>query len=250
VKQRIDFRVLLTSLVLGILLATASPYILSGASRSIPPNPIINSIPQLSRAYKSSFSILEPSGKSIGAATIVRWKPGQKILAISAYHLFMGRLNDIHTVGLSTLSRSRYTIDWYIKMRVAAVRSQSDLVLLESLEVTRVSGPFVLIGPYLPVGSRVHAIGAPRGYQRNVTAGIISNIIKTDTTYQYKSDVAVYKGSSGGGLFDSEQRLVGVASAFGYIMIVPGVYPPVPGEAFFIHTVEINKLIRESNEQL
>jgi hypothetical protein len=70
-------------------------------------------------------------------------------------------------------------------------------------------------GTPLEVGQRVFAIGAPRGLERSLSVGIIS-ALRGDTERGgaplIQTDAAVSPGSSGGGLFDEEGRLVGLVT--------------------------------------
>lgn len=63
----------------------------------------------------------------------------------------------------------------------------------------------------LEVGQAVYAIGAPRGLERTISRGIISSLRDMkDNAKLIQTDTSVTHGSSGGGLFDSEARLIGI----------------------------------------
>ena len=64
----------------------------------------------------------------------------------------------------------------------------------------------------LEVGQQVFAVGSPRGLEHTLTRGIISALreTKTQTSRVIQTDAAVSPGSSGGGLFDQEARLIGI----------------------------------------
>jgi S1-C subfamily serine protease len=69
----------------------------------------------------------------------------------------------------------------------------------------------------LEVGQSVYAIGAPRGLERTISRGIVSGLRDAkDNSNLIQTDAAVSPGSSGGGLFDSEARLIGVIT-FGLV---------------------------------
>jgi hypothetical protein len=75
----------------------------------------------------------------------------------------------------------------------------------------------VVIAPTasLKVGQRVYAIGNPRGLELTLTDGILSALRK-DKAGQLdaiQTSTPLSPGSSGGGLFDSEGRLIGITSA-------------------------------------
>lgn len=64
------------------------------------------------------------------------------------------------------------------------------------------------------VGQRVYAIGAPLGYELTLADGLVSSL-KRDGDEAIRSiqiSVPISPGSSGGGLFDQEGRLVGITT--------------------------------------
>lgn len=69
----------------------------------------------------------------------------------------------------------------------------------------------------LEVGQRAYVIAAPRGLERTISRGIVSGLrdIK-ESARLVQTDAAVSPGSSGGGLFDSEARLIGIIT-FGLV---------------------------------
>lgn len=84
------------------------------------------------------------------------------------------------------------------------------------LNVKDFTAPPVLIGSIraLRVGQRVYAIGNPRGLELSMSEGIVSSLrgLTDDTPPLVQTTAAMSKGSSGGGLFDSEGRLIGITS--------------------------------------
>jgi len=69
----------------------------------------------------------------------------------------------------------------------------------------------------LEVGQPVFAIGSPRGLEHTISRGIVSALreMKEEAGNLVQTDAAISPGSSGGGLFDSEGRLVGIIT-FGF----------------------------------
>lgn len=65
------------------------------------------------------------------------------------------------------------------------------------------------------VGQRVYAIGTPEGFELTLSEGIISGLREAPTGRYLQTTAALSEGSSGGGLFDSEGRLIGI-TAFVY----------------------------------
>ena len=64
----------------------------------------------------------------------------------------------------------------------------------------------------LSVGDPVYAIGTPRGLDLTLSEGIVSSFRGQDTERLIQITAPISPGSSGGGLFDAEARLVGLPS--------------------------------------
>ncbi len=62
----------------------------------------------------------------------------------------------------------------------------------------------------LTVGESVYGLGAPKGLDLSLSAGLVSQLRTTDGNRYIQTDAAISPGSSGGGLFDSESNLVGL----------------------------------------
>jgi S1-C subfamily serine protease len=66
----------------------------------------------------------------------------------------------------------------------------------------------------LNVGERVYAIGAPEGLELTISGGLISSVREFSGERIIQTSAAISPGSSGGGLFDSQGRLIGITTAF------------------------------------
>lgn len=66
----------------------------------------------------------------------------------------------------------------------------------------------------IEVGERVYAIGAPSGLEQSLSEGIVSGIRTLGAGRIIQTTAAISPGSSGGGLFDAQGRLVGITSLF------------------------------------
>jgi tetratricopeptide (TPR) repeat protein len=97
---------------------------------------------------------------------------------------------------------------------VLALDPDQDLALLKvngtglpCLEVAPAAAP--------PVGSRVYAIGNPKGLTNSLSEGLVSGIRKeSGEVLAIQTTAAVSPGSSGGPLVDDQGRVVGVVTAF------------------------------------
>jgi serine protease Do len=82
------------------------------------------------------------------------------------------------------------------------------------LDVSGLDAPAVTIAGVgdLKTGERVYAIGAPYGYELTISEGIVSSLRPVTNGKIIQTTAAVSPGSSGGGLFDSQARLVGIVT--------------------------------------
>jgi Flp pilus assembly protein TadD len=65
----------------------------------------------------------------------------------------------------------------------------------------------------LKVGEAVYAVGAPQGLELSLSDGIVSQL-RGDKTPLIQTTAAISPGSSGGGLFDAQARLVGFTTLY------------------------------------
>jgi Flp pilus assembly protein TadD len=66
----------------------------------------------------------------------------------------------------------------------------------------------------LTVGERVYAIGAPEGLELTLSDGLVSGLRELGNARIIQTTAAISHGSSGGGLFDTEGRLIGITAFF------------------------------------
>jgi len=84
------------------------------------------------------------------------------------------------------------------------------------LNVRNLPAPPIEIGSYraLRVGQPVYAVGSPRGTELSMSEGIVSSLREADADApRIETTAAVSRGTSGGGLFDADGRLVGITTA-------------------------------------
>ncbi|MGH8617428.1 MAG: S1C family serine protease [Burkholderiales bacterium] len=84
------------------------------------------------------------------------------------------------------------------------------------LSVRNFTAPALVVAPAgtLKVGQRVYAIGSPQGLELTLSDGLISSLRGDETggARLIQTSAAISPGSSGGGLFDTEGRLIGITS--------------------------------------
>ena len=85
-----------------------------------------------------------------------------------------------------------------------------------SLSVAGMKTPTVTMGntKKLKVGSRVYAIGTPKGLELTLSEGIISGLRSVEGGQYLQITAPISPGSSGGGLFDEEGRLIGLTTFY------------------------------------
>jgi len=98
---------------------------------------------------------------------------------------------------------------------VASVRYANTARDLCQLQVAGLRAHAVKIASATPrIGQRVYAIGNPEGLERTLSEGLISSIRdQGNGTRMLQTTVPITHGSSGGGLFDSDGRLVGITTS-------------------------------------
>jgi hypothetical protein len=70
----------------------------------------------------------------------------------------------------------------------------------------------VRASPSLAVGERVYAIGAPEGLELTLSEGVVSGLRDYGGGRVIQTSAAISPGSSGGGLFDTRGRLIGITT--------------------------------------
>jgi serine protease Do len=84
-----------------------------------------------------------------------------------------------------------------------------DICLLKIPEKTLIAVSFRAANN-VRIGEEVFTIGSPRGYEKTISRGIISNKIKYKESSILQTDASISPGSSGGGLFDTKSHLIGI----------------------------------------
>jgi Trypsin-like serine proteases, typically periplasmic, contain C-terminal PDZ domain len=95
-----------------------------------------------------------------------------------------------------------------------AVNSDKDLITIRLPKKIRKLSPvkFAKLNS-LKVGEKVIAIGSPRGLSNTVSEGIVSAIRKLNSaTKLIQTTAPLSPGSSGGGLFNEDAKLIGITS--------------------------------------
>ncbi len=133
-------------------------------------------------------------------------------------------------IDARTLASNAHVVDGATSIRVT---HDAGKTIVQVVQVTRDPDPardlcFLTVSEDLPgepvclapadslvVGVRVYAIGAPLGLELSLTEGLISALreIPNEALLAIQFSAATAPGSSGGGLFDDQGRLIGLTSA-------------------------------------
>lgn len=94
---------------------------------------------------------------------------------------------------------------------VEVANEERDLCLLD---VSGLAAPAVSLGSIdsVRVGQRVYAVGAPQGLDLTISDGIVSSLREMLGGKVIQTTAPVSPGSSGGGLFDTAGRMIGVVT--------------------------------------
>jgi serine protease Do len=129
---------------------------------------------------------------------------------------------EIVTICRGVIDAARLTVKQGSVQRSARLRFQDaarDLCQLRLDDAFPSAKPVTnfVLSKELEVGQPVFAIGSPRGLEHTISRGIVSALreMKEEVGSLVQTDAAISPGSSGGGLFDSEGRLVGIIT-FGF----------------------------------
>jgi tetratricopeptide (TPR) repeat protein len=85
-----------------------------------------------------------------------------------------------------------------------------------SLAVDELKGQVITKGSTnrLKVGDKVYAVGAPQGLELTLSDGLISSLRPVENGQYLQITAPISPGSSGGGLFDDEGRLIGLPTFY------------------------------------
>lgn len=205
----------------------------AGRDVLVPKNPAVSD--RIASIYNASVSVTDGTGDVFGAGTIIQNRAGQKMVVLTAAHVVVA----MQKKGLLIRVSLAYESGWK-PMIVKKIDEKKDLAILEGMEDQKYNGPMVRVAEKSPkIGDRLTVIGAPMGDERTITEGLLSNIQSFDGNTYYRVSAAVFFGNSGGGAFNADGELVGVAHA---IQMVAGIIV-VPGASFFIQLSDIKNFL-------
>jgi hypothetical protein len=117
-----------------------------------------------------------------------------------------------HVVG-DAKSIEAYSGAGAVSAELIYANPKRDLALLRLSTTPRASPPQLREMKSLQVGETVYALGNPRELDFTFSDGIVSAVRPSDPSHPITTTAPISPGSSGGGLFDSRGRLVGLTTA-------------------------------------
>lgn len=100
-----------------------------------------------------------------------------------------------------------------MRATLAYADEQRDLCLLNVPELTLGAAVLGRVRDLKP-GQHVFAIGSPKGLELSISEGVISGLRRSRDSSLIQTTAAISPGSSGGGLFDENGRLVGITTFY------------------------------------
>jgi len=129
-------------------------------------------------------------------------------------------------IGLQSLVTNCHVLRKAKRVEVTHGKARSPATLelwdtardLCQLKAAGVDAPSVALGDaaVVVVGQPVYALGTPAGMELTLSAGLVSALRHDEAgrLVAIQTSAAISKGSSGGGLFDDQGRLVGITTAY------------------------------------
>lgn len=180
-------------------------------------------LPQEESASQAAIALYERHKSSIYKITVYEQRSGEirplslgsaiaidKFRAVTNHHLVAGGGVPVSIDAGGEAVRESDVLLWRV-VRTDPVR---DLALLELVEPSQelVFTRGIRAYDSIRVGERVFAIGAPAGFDKTLTEGIVSALRREQGVRLIQTTAPVTYGSSGGALFDAEGRLLGITT--------------------------------------
>jgi len=157
---------------------------------------------------RSTVAVLSARETVKGAGVIIKFRAGEEILILTAYHVIRSDVGHVVPVALMIGGI-------VIPTDIVKTNEDWDLAILRSRIVAPVNGPETKLAPLSPQrGDNIWFIGHPNGNVGNISHGILANILQAEKGLRYyRLDALAYFGNSGGGVFNREGDLVGILVA-------------------------------------
>ncbi len=116
-----------------------------------------------------------------------------------------------HVVSDATKVTAKFSDDHVVNVdRLIDKDEEHDLALIHLDGAGRPEAPLCFTDP--PIGSRVYAIGAPKGFDFSLTDGLISQIQKIHGSAEYQVSCPISGGNSGGPVVNDRGEVLGIVA--------------------------------------
>lgn len=191
----------------------------------------------LRNIYLSSVSVVGKDKNVAGSGTIIYSKINQQLIVLTAAHV-------VRAFGKEEIFISTKFDNIKRLMKICKVSDEKDIALLCSVNKEVIPRPFVRISNKSPlIGDKVWVIGSPAGSNQVLTNGIVSNFEKISGKQLYRTNAEIYYGSSGGGMFNTDGELIGIAHLVLRDRLNIFSTMIIPGANFFVRLEEIKDFI-------
>lgn len=199
---------------------------------------------RLKRAYDSTVSLMGLSDSSIvvvATGVVIKNAAGYPVLVLTADHAIrsLQKRQGEHSPVLVGNKRTKEVFFTFI----AKQDEKLDLALLRGIVSVEKDGPAAILSSTEPrLGEFVWCIGSHSGLERNISRGILSNIVIEKGISYYRTDANLYFGNSGGGMFNKKNELIGIihAMVFNETFVIPQL---VPGSTIAVSLPHIRKFL-------
>ena len=176
------------------------PDAIVGGPATASPAPVAESAQELFKRLSSSVFVVETldaSGSIVATGSGVALGPDEVV-------------TNEHVIKGGKAWRIRHGREtWFAN--VEHLDPEHDLCELKSAGLNAPPVP-VRASSSLAVGERVYAIGAPEGLEMTLSEGVVSGLRGYGGGRVIQTSAAISPGSSGGGLFDAQGRLIGITT--------------------------------------
>lgn len=200
-------RIASVSLLITSLIAACSSCASVTPVEKLPP-PLDNQAALAENALQSSVILLSVDGNPSCAGTFIApWRIITAAHCVRDQTHWVQREKEVDYITFDAWNAKHFDSQKGVLLRWD---EEGDVALI----VTEHMGPaHVRLGPEPVIGDMLFSIGHPNLDYFTVAAGMLSvRRVPVEGGEYYKVLIAIYYGSSGGGLYDSEWHLIGVAS--------------------------------------
>lgn len=184
------------------------------------PNPLVN-VPAPPVAGAPSFELPPADSVQADRSEEVFRAVSPSIVIVRAHGSQKSQGSGV-VVGQGMIVTNRHVVQGasQITVEVAGAKYPAAVALADpeydlcALSVAGMQAPIVPMMSFrsLRSGQRVYAVGAPRGLELTITDGLVSGLRPNGAFPLIQTNAPISPGSSGGGLFDTDGRLVGITT--------------------------------------